>query len=114
MERFPSKTVAVALTGATYAELVAAPPNGVAYRIRNIYGRNTSGGIRTLELAFNDGARVPIWFSAAAGDNAMFNVTTSLVDLNISLTATDESLDMRIDDTGTDRIVCTYDIEESL
>ena len=113
MERFPIKTVAVALNGTTYAELVAAPPFGVAYRIKNIYGQNNAGGARILELAFNENTtRTPVWFSASTADAAMFNVTTSLVDLNIALTNTDESLDMRIDNTGTDRIVCTYEIEE--
>jgi hypothetical protein len=116
-EKFPVKSVQVALTGTTYATLVAAPPTDVAYRITKVFGQNNAGGARTLYLAFNDGGtRTIIWETASVGDGVLFSGTAGAEqfnDIGVVLSATDHSLDMKLDDTGTDTIVCSYEILEA-
>ena len=107
----------VALNGNTYATLVSSPPDGVAYVVTMVAGRNTAGAARILELAFNEnGTRTPIWLSASTADDAMFNQVTAgdeSIPFSIVLSNTDESLDMRIDSTGTDNIYAAYETRET-
>ena len=117
MESFPTEKAVVALTGNTYVTLVSAPPAGVAYRVKNVYGQNNAGAARTLTLAFNEGGtRTVVWQSASTADAAMFTQTgggTQNFNLDLSLTNTDESLDMQLEAAGTDRVVCIYEVAET-
>ena len=115
-EKFPVASVQVALTGATYVELVAHPPKDVAYRIRNVYGENTTGSSRVLHLAFNNaGTRTVVFHSHAAVQDHLW--THDDVDnvgiIGLVLSSTDHSLDMKLDGAGTDTIVCSYEIMEA-
>lgn len=114
--KFPSKSSQVALNGTTYATLVPAPPEDVSYRVTRVYGQNTTANPRTLTLAFNNGgARSIVWQSVAAAQDTCFTqsaVGTEIFELGIILEQ-GESLDMKLEDTGTDKIVAAYEVAES-
>jgi hypothetical protein len=123
MEKFPKKSVQVALTGNTYATLVAAPPDTeTAYRILKVFGQNNAGAARKLQLAFNNNAtRTIVWESASVANGIMFSGTLGEEQFPVDIVLsnppatgdTGHKLDMRLDDTGTDTIVCTYEILEA-
>lgn len=112
----PFATSHVALNGTTNATLVPAPPDGVAYRILRVFGTNTSGGTRTLTLYVNKAAAVSkIWVGSPAGTGVNFVQTAGaeVPAIEFYLAATNESLEMDLDDTGTDIIVACYEILEA-
>jgi len=115
-EKYPVRSAQVALTGNTYATLVPAPPAQVSYYIIKVFGQNNAGAARTLQLAFNNGGtRTVVWESASTADATMFagSLGAENFPIDLVLANTDESLDMRLDDTGTDTIVCSYEVRES-
>ena len=115
--KFPLRSANVALTGTTHATLLAAPPEGEAYLIRNIYGVNNSGGARSLNLHINKASTVtPIWASGSAANSAMFTPVTGggqPHDFSIVLADTDESLEIDLSGTGTDVVYAFYEVVES-
>jgi len=117
LAKFPLRTASVALTGTTHATLLTAPPEGEAYIIRNIYGVNTAGANRNLTLHINKNSTVtPIWVSGSAANGAMFTPVSGgglPHDFSIVLSATDESLEIDLSDTGTDVIYAFYEVVES-
>jgi len=116
-EKYPLATAIVALTGTTDVELLGPPPTDVSYRVMKIFGRNTSGIARTLTLSIDKAAtKTEIWTSPAQDDDAYYNQSSPGAEnftLDIVLADTDESLYMKLDDTGTDRIVVVYEIREA-
>lgn len=114
--KFPVKSSQVALNGTTYATLVPAPEEGASYRVTKVFGQNTTAAPRTLTLAFNNGGtRSIVWQSVAAVQDSCFtqsDVGTEIFELGINLEK-GESLDMKLEGTGTDKIVAAYEVAES-
>jgi len=114
--KFPYKSAVATLSGTSWVTLVSAPPDAVSYHITRVFGQNTVAGDRVLSLAWNrDGTRTVVWKSESTAQNACFTQSSEnneVVDLNITLGDTDESLDIQLDNTGTDRIVASYEVRE--
>ena len=117
-EKFPSKTVQVALTGATYVELIPAPADTeTAYELTRFYGQNDNAGARTLSIAFNNGGtRTICWTSQSAAQNEQFRSLdggdeSQPIDLVVS--STGQSIDMKASGACTGTIAATYKIMET-
>jgi len=107
----------VALNGTTHATLVAAPPEGVAYRIFRVMGTNTSGGARVLVLHLNEATVVSLlYFGVAVATTEPF-ITGAGAQPNefaIHLTDTDQSLEIDVlAGACTDVVYAFYEILES-
>jgi len=118
---FPAKSSQKSLNGTTYATLVASPPRRVSYVVTHVYGQNTSGGARTLALAFNDdGTRSVIWRSGSAAgatpDGECFTQSDAggeIFELGLILER-GETLDMKVESGAcTDKMVASYHVEEA-
>ena len=108
----------VALTGATYVELVPAPPEDVAYKVGKFTGTNLAASAnRSLTIAFKNSTTYTIlWLSGVIADGAQYNPPTAgevVQTLDFTLSSTDHSIVMKLDDTGTDTIVASYEILEA-
>jgi len=117
LENFPLTATTATLNGTTHVTLVSAPPAGEARRIRRIYGISSQATARVLTLHLNDNSTViPIWVSPSTTLGNFFNQTTQGEQdprLDIVLSSTDQSLEMDLDNAGTNVVVAWYETLEA-
>ena len=114
-ENYQIERATVAATGNTKVTILAAPPEGMVYRIFYINGENDSGGTRTLWGVIEEGGVFSWCFQALALDGVTF--VTSVPSAALSewptiavLDDTDENFQIYLSDTGTMTISLGYEI----